>query len=166
MKQTLTQMSEAVAHSLGLEAEGNAKVADGLSRFLASTYTLYLQTLIHHWNVNGPNFAGLHAMLGDQYKNLQSAGDVIAERIRAIGHPAPGAVEELIDHNSFPIPEERMGWEEMVGELCDANERCSREARMVLEAAEESEDYVTVDLMTERMAWHDKAAWMLRSMLI
>lgn len=155
----------ATSRQLGMESKQTAQVTDHLRAFLSSTYTLYLQTLVDHWNVVGPNFVGLHSLFEEQYQNLHAAGDEIAERIRALGYFAPGLVSELVDSGMFKSRDGFRSADVMVNELCDAHERCSREARSVLEAAEEAEDYVTADLMTERMAWHEKAAWMLRSIL-
>lgn len=157
------QMGKSTAIQFGTGEKQGMQVAERLSAFLSTTYVLYLQTLIHHWNVTGPNFVGLHKLFEEQYVDLEKAGDEIAERLRAIGFAAPPTVKELLDVSSFHAKTGRLSWEERVQELCAAHEQCSREAREVLEAAEEVKDYVTVDLMTERMAWHEKAAWMLRS---
>lgn len=159
----LQQVANATSRELGMESKQTQQVAERLQDFLSSTYTLYLQTLVDHWNVVGPNFVGLHSLFEEQYQNLHLAGDEIAERIRALGYLAPSIVSELVNAEMFSNREGFRSSDVMVSELCRAHEQCSREAREVLEIAEQAEDYVTADLMTERMAWHDKTAWMLRS---
>ncbi len=155
-----------IAVHIGVEDASREKVSRKLSGILASTYLLYLKTLYYHWNVTGPHFVGLHTLFEKQYEDLHKAGDSLAERIRALGHFTPGTVAEFLQFSSVKddvkLPTSAA---QMVKNLMLANEMCSKEAREVLEAAEAAQDEVTMDMMVNRMASHDKAAWMLRSML-
>ncbi|MBY0407127.1 MAG: DNA starvation/stationary phase protection protein [Rickettsiales bacterium] len=141
-----------------------ADVANALACFLASTYALYQKSLFYHWNVTGPNFMGLHQLFEQHYQALHEAGDVLAERIRALGHFAPGTLAEFASLSTVKedakLPDSA---KEMLSNLLRSHEICSNEARDVLDVAEKAGDEVTVDLMVERMAFHDKAAWMLRA---
>lgn len=148
------------------DTQKGTDVAIALSHFLASTYILYHKTLFYHWNVTGEHFISLHKLFEDQYKNLQDAGDTIAERIRAIGHLSPGTLTEFMALSS--VKEDKIlptHAEDMVSSLLDSHEACSREARAVFRIAEKADDPVTTDLMLRRMAFHDKSAWMLRVLL-
>ncbi|NDF12061.1 MAG: DNA starvation/stationary phase protection protein [Proteobacteria bacterium] len=140
-------------------------VAQALSGFLASTYTLYQKSLFYHWNVTGENFVGLHSLFEQHYEELHKAGDALAERIRALGHFAPGTLGEFCAltqvEEDKKLPSDAR---QMIMNLLESHEICSQEARLVLKAAEDAEDDVTADLMIERMAFHDKAAWMLRAL--
>lgn len=151
---------------IGVRQEQRANVAENLSEFLASTYTLYMKTLYYHWNVTGHSFHSLHELFEQQYEELHTAGDVLAERIRALGNITPGTFTAFVEMSSIKedaaLPESA---EEMVQNLLQDNETCSREARKVLHAAEIAEDEVTVDMMVSRMSVHEEAAWMLRSTL-
>jgi starvation-inducible DNA-binding protein len=151
---------------IGVDSDARMEVSQKLSALLASTYLLYLKTLYYHWNVTGPNFVGLHRLFEEQYVELQQAGDAMAERVRALGHFTPGTVGEFLalssvkDDPELPQPANRM-----VLNLLKENENCSKEAREVLEAAQDAGDEVTADMMISRMQHHDKAAWMLRAVL-
>lgn len=151
---------------IGVENKGRENVAKSLSCFLASTYMLYLKSLYYHWNVTGNNFVGLHEFFEKQYNELHAAGDDLAERVRALGHFTPGTLKEFQEMSKIKddetLPETS---KKMVENLLKANEDCSKQARSVLEIAEEAGDEVTVDMMVERMTAHDKTAWMLRSIL-
>lgn len=150
----------------GTNKEACAKLADNLCGLLASTYALYQKTLFFHWNVTGPHFVGLHSLFEQQYQELHQAGDDIAERIRALGRLAPGSMAEFSalsrvkDSGKLPAKAEAM-----VADLLKSHELCSLEAREVLNFAKEAEDEVTADQMVTRMRVHDKAAWMLRSII-
>lgn len=163
--QTLKQ-TDKVNVTIGLNEKNRTKVAKELSGFLASTYMLYLKTLYYHWNVTGANFVGLHALFEKQYADLNAASDELAERVRALGHFTPGTVKEFVstseisDDSKLPASST-----EMVKNLLKANEHASKQARAVLNSAEEADDEVTVDMMVARMTAHDKAAWILRSIL-
>lgn len=142
-----------------------AQVAHILSKFLASTYVLYQKSLFYHWNVTGPQFIGLHGLFEQHYQELHLAGDAIAERVRALGHASPGTMAEFSALSA--VQEDKKlpaSATEMLVNLLKSHELCSKEARAVLKVAEEAEDEVTVDLMVQRMNFHDKAAWMLRAL--
>ena len=151
---------------IGVEKKKRAMVAESLSGFLASTYTLYMKTLNYHWNVTGKEFSSLHSLFESQYEDLHEAGDAIAERIRALGHFAPGTFQQFIELSTVDeddsLPDNS---DEMIANLLEDNEACSKHAREVLEAADEAGDEVTVDMMVARMSTHDEAAWMLRATL-
>lgn len=149
---------------IGVVEEKRAEVAQHLSNFLATTYTLYMKTLYYHWNVTGHQFHSLHDLFEGQYDDLHEAGDHIAERIRALGHFTPGTFSAYLENSAIKedehLPEDAT---KMVENLLIDNETASKQARKVLEIAEEAQDEVTVDMMVERMSIHDEAAWMLRS---
>ncbi|MEQ8998669.1 MAG: Dps family protein [Coleofasciculus sp. B1-GNL1-01] len=151
--------------NIGISEQDRKEIAEGLSRLLADTYTLYLKTHYFHWNVTGPMFHSLHNMFETEYTELAVAVDDIAERIRTIGYPAPGSYSEFAELSSIPetrgVPEAS----EMVRLLVEANEAVVRTAREAFPAAERANDESSVDLLTERMRTHEKTAWMLRSML-
>lgn len=153
--------------NIGISAADRKKIADGLSAFLADSYTLYLKTHNFHWNVTGPMFNSLHAMFMQQYTEQWTALDEIAERIRALGFRAPGSYAEFVQLSSV---KEQAGcdapeWKEMVQQLVEGNEAVCRTARKVLETADKAGDDPTVDLCTQRLQTHEKYAWMLRSLL-
>jgi starvation-inducible DNA-binding protein len=151
---------------IGIGDKDRAAIAAGLSRLLADTYTLYLTTHNFHWNVTGPMFNTLHAMFMAQYTELWNAVDPIAERIRALGHPAPGSYGQFGQLSSIadapPSPPKAL---EMVRILCDGHEAVARTARGVFPAADKADDQPTADLLTQRLDIHEKTAWMLRSLL-
>lgn len=157
----------APAIDIGIAAGDRARVADGLSRFLADSYTLYLKTHNFHWNVTGPMFNSLHLMFMQQYNEQWTALDEIAERIRALGFNAPGSYAEFAGLSSIPeqAGASAPGWEAMVRQLVEGNEAVCRTARKVLATAGKAGDDPSVDLMTQRLNIHEKNAWMLRSLL-
>lgn len=149
----------------GINSADRKKIAQGLSRLLADSYTLYLKTHNYHWNVEGPMFNTLHLMFETQYTELALAVDGIAERIRALGVKAPGSYTEFAELASV---EEAIGGEsaeDMIRELVLGQEAVVRTARKVFPAADKANDEPTADLLTQRMQIHEKNAWMLRSML-
>jgi starvation-inducible DNA-binding protein len=150
---------------IGISEADRRKIADGLGRLLADTYTLYLKTHNFHWNVTGPMFQTLHLMFEDQYNELAEAVDLIAERIRALGLPAPGTFREFLAATSIKESDGTPSAEQMVSELVDGQEAVVRTARRVLPMADRANDQPTVDLLTQRLQTHEKAAWMLRSLL-
>ncbi|KAA2284889.1 Dps family protein [Arenimonas fontis] len=158
---------EAPGIDIGISEKDRRKIADGLSHFLADSYTLYLKTHNFHWNVTGPMFNTLHAMFMTQYNEQWTALDEIAERIRALGFRAPGSYAEFGKLSS--IAEEKapdqLDWREMVRQLVLGNEAVCRTARKVIKAAEAAGDDPTADLATQRLQVHEKYAWMLRSLL-
>lgn len=152
---------------IGLSAGDRRKIADGLSHFLADSYTLYLKTHNFHWNVTGPMFNTLHLMFEGQYTEEWTALDAVAERIRALGYRAPGTYGEFVKLSSIAEDSEvgAADWREMVRQLVVGNEAVCRTARKVLKTADGAGDDPTVDLMTQRLNIHEKNAWMLRSLL-
>ena len=153
---------------IGIDTKDRAKIADGLSRFLADSYTLYLKTHNFHWNVTGSMFNALHTMFEAQYTEQWHALDEIAERIRALGFNAPGSYAEFVKLTSIkeePGLTDTANWREMVRQLVAGNEAVCRTARTVLDVADDADDAPTEDLLTQRLQTHEKYAWMLRSLL-
>jgi starvation-inducible DNA-binding protein len=162
----MAKTSSTLPISIGISDPDRAAIAQGLSRLLADTYTLYLATHNFHWNVTGPQFNSLHAMFMTQYTELWNAVDPIAERIRALGHPAPGSYAQFAELSSLPdVPKEPPKADEMVRILVKGHEAVARTAREVFPAAEKANDQPTADLLTQRLDIHEKTAWMLRSVL-
>ena len=153
------------AIDIGISAADRAAVAEGLSHVLADTYTLYLKTHNFHWNVTGPMFQTLHVMFETQYAELALAVDAVAERIRALGHPAPGTYTAYAKLSSIREDDGVPDAKEMIRLLVQGNEAVARTARKVFPAAEKAGDEPTADLLTQRMQVHEKTAWMLRSLL-
>ncbi|MBN3944153.1 MAG: Dps family protein [Nostoc sp.] len=151
--------------NIGIDEVSRAKIADGLSHLLADTYTLYLKTHNFHWNVTGPMFQTLHLMFETQYTELALAVDLIAERIRALGYPAPGTYSEYAKLSSIPETPGVPKAVEMIQELVEGQEAVVRTARSIFPVIEEVNDEPTADLLTQRMQVHEKTAWMLRSLL-
>ncbi len=149
----------------GIPAEQRGHIAEGLSKVLADTYTLYLKTHNFHWNVTGPMFQTLHVMFEEQYTELATAVDEIAERIRALGEYAPGSYAAYAKLSAVDEAEGVPKAEEMIRQLVIGHETVAKTARAVFPVAEEGADEVTADLMTQRMTTHEKTAWMLRSLL-
>ncbi|AOW98329.1 MULTISPECIES: Dps family protein [Moorena] len=158
-------MATIVPVNIGIDEQDRKEIAEGLSRLLADTYTLYLKTHAFHWNVTGPMFNSLHLMFEQQYNELALAVDAVAERIRTLGYPAPGSYSQYAQLSSIPETSDVPEAEEMVRLLVEANEAVVRTARSVFPAAERANDESTADLLTERMSIHEKTAWMLRSIL-
>ncbi len=150
---------------IGIPEEDRQKIADGLSRLLADTYTLYLKTHNYHWNVTGPMFNTLHVMFEEQYTELATAVDELAERIRALGVNAPGSYKQFLELTSVTEEDGVPTAHEMIANLVKGQETVVRTAREVFPAAEKAGDQPTADLVTQRMHVHEKTAWMLRSML-
>lgn len=151
--------------NIGISEEQRRAIADGLSRTLADTYTLYLKTHNFHWNVTGPMFQTLHLMFEGQYNELALAVDAIAERIRALGFPAPGTYSEYAQLSSISETAGVPTAEEMIALLVEGQEAVARTARSVFAVADEANDEPTADLLTQRLQIHEKNAWMLRSLL-
>ncbi|SDM33470.1 starvation-inducible DNA-binding protein [Oryzisolibacter propanilivorax] len=151
---------------IGISDKDRAAIAQGLSRLLADTYTLYLTTHNFHWNVTGPMFNTLHVMFMEQYTELWNAADPIAERIRALGHHAPGSYAAFGKLASLPdAPEAPPPALEMVRILVEGHEAVARTAREMFPVADKASDEPTADLLTQRLAVHEQTAWMLRSLL-
>jgi len=157
--------SAAPAIDIGISAGDRAKIAQGLSRLLADGYTLYLMTHNFHWNVTGPMFNTLHLMFMQQYTEQWNALDLIAERIRALGFPAPGSYKEFAKLASVKEVQGVPKAMEMVRHLVAAQEGTARTARELLPLVDKANDQPTTDLLTQRLEVHEKTAWMLRSLL-
>lgn len=151
--------------NIGISEKDRNSIVDGLSRLLADTYTLYLKTHNFHWNVTGPMFQTLHLMFETQYTELAMAVDLIAERIRALGSPAPGTYAEFARLSSIKEPDGVPSAQEMIRQLVQDQEAVVRTARSIFPAVGQAGDEPTADLLTQRMQVHEKTAWMLRSML-
>lgn len=150
---------------IGISEKDREDIAQGLSRFLADTYTLYLKTHNFHWNVTGPMFQTLHIMFMDQYNEAWMAVDLIAERIRALGFPAPGSYREFAALSSIKDSDGVPKAKDMIRQLVAGQETVTRTARDIFPIAEKAGDQPTLDLLTQRMQIHEKNAWMLRSLL-
>ena len=151
--------------NIGISAEAREKIAQGLSALLADSYTLYLKTHNFHWNVTGPMFNTLHLMFMGQYTEQWTALDVIAERIRALGHPAPGTYKEFVKVASIQEVEGVPRATDMIRHLVAAQEATARTARELFPVVDAANDQPTADLLTQRLEVHEKTAWMLRSLL-
>ena len=150
---------------VGIEEGARKAVAEGLIKFLADTYSLYLKTHNFHWNVTGPMFQTLHVMFEVQYQDLWQAVDVIAERIRALDRIVPGSYREFSEETSIKEEDGNRSAETMIRSLVDGHYTVIRTARAVFSKAEKAGDQVTMDLLTQRLQVHEKTAWMLRSLL-
>lgn len=157
--------SKTPAISIGISPEDRQKITKGLSALLADSYTLYLMTHNFHWNVTGPMFNSLHLMFMTQYTEQWTALDSIAERIRALGHPAPGTYKEFIKLASIKEVEGVPKATDMVRHLVEAQEATARTARKLFPVVDAANDQPTADLLTQRLEIHEKTAWMLRSVL-
>ncbi len=150
---------------IGISKKDRAAIAEGLSRVLADTYTLYLKTHNYHWNVTGPMFQTLHLLFETQYNELALAVDLVAERIRALGYPAPGTYS---DYARLSTIKEKAGVPkaaDMIRDLVAGQEAVVRTARKVFPLVDKASDEPSADLLTQRMQVHEKNAWMLRSLL-
>jgi starvation-inducible DNA-binding protein len=150
---------------IGISQANREEIAHGLSRLLADTYTLYLKTHNFHWNVTGPMFQTLHLMFETQYNELALAVDLIAERIRSLGFPAPGTYKQYAELSSIKETEGIPKAQEMIKLLVEGQEAVVRTARSLFPVIEGAADEATADLLTQRIQLHEKTAWMLRSLL-
>jgi starvation-inducible DNA-binding protein len=150
---------------IGIKEQDRSEIADGLARLLADTYTLYLKTHNFHWNVTGPMFQTLHLMFETQYTDLALAVDLIAERIRSLGSPAPGTYAEFGRLSSIKETPGVPKADKMIRLLVEDQEAVVRTARSIFPLAEKAGDEATADLLTQRIQLHEKTAWMLRSLL-
>lgn len=150
---------------IGISESDRKAVVGGLSKLLADTYTLYLKTHNFHWNVEGPMFQTLHIMFMEQYTEMWNALDAVAERIRALGHYAPGTYSEFIKLSSIKESKGVPKANKMIEETIQGHEAVIKTARTIFEAAEKAKDQTTMDLLTQRLEIHEKTAWMLRSLL-
>jgi starvation-inducible DNA-binding protein len=150
---------------IGISTADRKKIAEGLSTLLADSYTLYLMTHNFHWNVTGPMFNTLHLMFMGQYTEQWNALDIIAERIRALGFPAPGTYKEFVKLASIKEVEGVPKAKEMIAHLVAAQEATARTARGLFPLVDKANDQPTADVLTQRLDVHEKTAWMLRSLL-
>jgi starvation-inducible DNA-binding protein len=150
---------------IGIGKDARRDIADGLSRLLADEYTLYLKTHNFHWNVTGPMFNTLHLMFEGHYNESALAVDTVAERIRALGFPAPGTYSAYAKLSSIEETEGVPDAQEMIRLLVKGHEACAKTARSLFPYADDAQDEPTADLLTQRMQVHEKTAWMLRSLL-
>lgn len=150
---------------IGISEKQRKQIADGLSRLLADSYTLYLMTHNFHWNVKGPMFNTLHLMFEAQYTELALAVDVIAERIRALGYPAPGTYADFVKLSSIKEVTGVPTATKMIQHLVTGQEAVIKTARSVFPVTDDAHDEPSADLLTQRMQVHEKTAWMLRSLL-
>ena len=151
--------------NIGIGEADRREIAEGLSHVLADSYTLYLKTHNFHWNVTGPMFNTLHTMFEGQYTELATAIDEVAERIRALGVPAPGSYAQFSELTDIKEETGNPNAKEMIRQLVEGQETVARTARGVFPAAEKAGDEPTADLLTQRIQLHEKNAWMLRSLL-
>jgi starvation-inducible DNA-binding protein len=156
---------QSMAIDIGISDTDRRKIAEGLSNLLADSYTLYLMTHNFHWNVTGPQFNTLHAMFMTQYTEQWAALDVIAERIRALGYPAPGTYKELAKRASIAEVEGVPKAVQMIKHLVKAQEATARTARELFPIVDKANDQPSADVLTQRIDIHEKTAWMLRSLL-
>ncbi|WP_035383186.1 Dps family protein [Ferriphaselus sp. R-1] len=155
-----------LAHiDIGLSDKQRAEIADGLKHLLADTYTLYLKTHNYHWNVTGPMFQTLHLLFMDMYNEQWLAVDLLAERIRALGFPAPGTYREFAALTRIADSEGAPNAKEMIRQLIAGQETVVRTARAMFPVVDKANDQPTADILTQRMQIHEKNAWMLRSLL-
>jgi starvation-inducible DNA-binding protein len=162
---TKTEVAAHVPMDIGIKAGDRKAIAESLARVLADSYTLYLKTHNFHWNVTGPMFNTLHLMFEQQYTELALAVDLVAERIRALGHPAPGSYTQFSRLSSVKEETGVPPSDAMIQQLVEGQEAVARTARQVFPVAERAGDQATMDLLTQRLQAHEKNAWMLRSLL-
>ena len=149
----------------GIDEQSRKKLADKLSHLLADSYLLYIKTHNFHWNVTGPMFTTLHVMFEGQYTELATAVDEIAERIRALGHPAPGSYAQFAELTQIKEENKVPSAEDMIRQLVEGQEAVVRTCREIFPLVEAAADEPSADLLTQRMTLHEKTAWMLRSLL-
>lgn len=149
---------------IGISKKDRAKIVEGLSKLLADTFTLYLKTHNFHWNVVGPQFRTLHLMFEEQYNELWLATDLMAERIRTLGFPAPATFAEFAKLTAIPETEGRPEADKMIALLVEGHETVCRTIRSQFDVADKANDQPTLDLLTQRLEVHEKTAWMLRSL--
>lgn len=151
--------------NIGIPEKERLQIAEGVSRLLADSYTLYLKTHYYHWNVTGEMFRTLHLMFEEQYTELSTAVDMIAERIRSLGAVAPGTYVQFKELSSIKEDTKVPDAKQMIKNLVEGHEAVVRTARSVIETADAANDEATLDVLTQRISLHEKTAWMLRSLL-
>ena len=158
-------MSKGYQIDIGIDETERKTIAENLGQLLADTYSLYLKTHNFHWNIVGPRFRELHLMFEEQYTELAIAVDDIAERIRALGFPAPGTYSQYAELSSIEETQGVPSAEDMIRILTEDNEAVVRTARRILPSAQKVGDESTASLIADRMVVHEKTAWMIRSLL-
>ena len=148
---------------VGLDKQDRSASIDALRKVLGETYALYFKTHGYHWNVTGPRFKALHELFMEQYTELWQALDELAERIRALGEFAPASSDEIASHATIKPDNGVPDAEDMINNLVRGHETIAKVAREGVDAAEQGDDVVTADLLTQRAAAAEKAAWMLRA---
>ncbi|MCS5708459.1 DNA starvation/stationary phase protection protein [Candidatus Berkiella cookevillensis] len=143
----------------------NAKVAKILKAVLADTFVLYLKTLNYHWHVTGNSFYSLHKLFEEQYKALAESLDEIAERIRQLNEIAPATIKSILMHTQLEETEKRLSANEMINDLIESHRTINESCKKAIEVAGKIHDDATVDLLTQRVVYHEKVIWMLKSML-
>ena len=161
----MAKQSKKLSMDIGISEADRKKIAEGLSALLADSYTLYLLTHNFHWHVTGPQCNSLHNMFMAQCTEQWNALDIIAERIRALGFPAPGTYKEFVKLASIKEVEGVPKANDMVRHLVAAQEATARTARKLFPVVDEANDQPTADVLTQRIDIHEKTAWMLRSLL-
>ena len=161
----MSDTNQTMSIDIGISDADRKELAAGLSKVLADSYTLYLKTHNYHWNVVGPMFNTLHLMFEEQYNELALAVDQIAERIRALGEPAPATYREFAELSAIEEDTDRPDATEMIRRLVIGQETVARTARSMFDVVQRADDQPTADLLTQRLQVHEKTAWMLRSML-
>jgi starvation-inducible DNA-binding protein len=151
--------------NIGIDDKHREQIASALSKVLADSYTLYLKTHNFHWNVTGPMFQTLHLMFETHYNELALAVDSVAERIRALGFPAPGTYRQFVALSSIKEEDSIPKAQDMIRLLVEGHEAVARTARAAFVTAEQANDQPSCDLLTQRLQIHEKTAWMLRSLL-
>jgi starvation-inducible DNA-binding protein len=154
-----------MALNIGIAEKDRKQIAEALSKALADSFTLYMKTHSFHWYVTGPMFQTLHVMFMDQYTELWNALDLIAERIRALGYPAPGSFKSFAKLSAVKEEEGVPAAKDMIKQLVDGQETVVRTLRAAFKIADAADDQPSADLLTQRMDIHEKNAWMLRSLL-
>ena len=161
----MSKKTKMASINIGISNDDRKKIAHGLSALLADSYTLYLMTHNFHWNVTGPQFNSLHLMFMGQYTEQWNALDIIAERIRALGHPAPGTYKEFVKLASIKEIDGVPKSDDMIRHLVSAQEATARTARKLFALVNDANDQPTAALLTQRLEIHENTAWMLRSLL-
>ncbi len=164
-QRVLNVKAATLAPNIGVKTKDRRELASLLSVALADSYALYLKTQGFHWNVAGPLFYSLHKLTEEQYSEMADAIDELAERIRAIGFPAPASFDQFIEMTQITQERGVPTAEKMIEQLVEGNEVCSRSLREAVKAASDADDVKTADLLTDRIGQHEQNVWMLRAML-
>jgi starvation-inducible DNA-binding protein len=150
----------------GIAHDARQQIAEKLSSILVDNYVLTLKSHLYHWNIVGPTFKAIHDLTEEHYEDLFQASDDLAERVRALGHVVPVGEHSLELSLTAASPGTDLpSAETMISDLVDQHDLTAASMRDVAEFAGEHKDLVTEDLLTGRISFHEKAAWMLRAML-